>query len=275
METVGSATEQQINRFYSALNGFDIHVVLTARDLARQIPSAWQQKLKRRSKTSYGDHLRRVLEEPSQTSGFWRNQNVAQVAERWAVSLPAERIHIVTVPPSGASRALLLKRFCSVIHVDPERLDDAIDESNSSLSSPQAELLRRVNDALGDRLQVRRAGYNRSAKHYFAKQVLAAQTGAPLRVPSHHADQVRTLSSRIAADIRAGGYDVVGTLTDLEPLLFGESESYADVGYLEVTDATVAEAGVQAIAMMLDRRHNDLQRIAELRQRLDNHSSRG
>ena len=53
---------------------------------------------------------------------------------------------------------------------------------NPSLNTPQAERLRRVNDALGDRLPDRVAGYHRLVNGYFAMTVLAAQSGSPAGV---------------------------------------------------------------------------------------------
>jgi hypothetical protein len=268
MEIVGSATPKQIERFYGILNGFEIHVIITARDLARQIPSAWQQRLKRRSRSSYDRYLSSVLDDPQLTYAFWRGQDIAEVAQRWAAPLSPDRVHVVTVPPAGGPRRLLLERFCAVIGVDPEQLDTEVADANASLSAPQAELMRRVNDALGERLKERRGQYNLLGKNYLAKEVLAPQSGPPLKLPARYADRVRELSSRIADDIRAGGYDVVGDLGDLEPTVFGEAAGDLGQFELDANDATVAEAGVQAVATMLEHRYQDMQLVSELRREL-------
>jgi hypothetical protein len=152
--------------------------------------------------------------------------------------------------------------------VDPEQLDSEVASDNSSLSAPQAELMRRVNLALGDRLAHRQTGYNRLGKRYFAKEVLAAQIGPPLKLPARYAKVTRRLSRRMIEDIRAEGYHVVGDLADLEPTVFGESTGSVDQFSVDVNDATVAEAGVQAIATLLDRRYQDLLDLDDLRKRL-------
>jgi len=267
MEIIGSATPEQIERFYGALEGFEIHVIITARDLARQIPSAWQQRLKRRSRSSYDRYLSAVLDDPELTYGFWRGQDIAEVAQRWSAPLSPERVHIVSVPPAGGPRGLLLERFCSVIGVDPAQIDTDIADVNPSLSAPQAELMRRVNDALGDRLKDRRGQYNLLGKNYLAQEVLAPQSGPPLKLPIRYADRVRELSSRIADDIRAGGYDVVGDLADLAPTVFGQTTGDEEFD-LDATDATLVDAGVQAMATMLEHRYQDMQLISELRRQL-------
>jgi len=266
-ELLAPAMPEQVDRLIALLDDFDVHIIITARDLARQIPSGWQQRVKRRAGTSYEEYLSLVLDDPDLAYPFWRNQDVAEVARRWGKPLSPNRVHIVTLPPSGAPPGTLLERFCSVVGVDPGALDSEVARDNPSLSAPQAELLRRVNMALGDRLQHRQVGYNRLGKRYFAKEVLAAQAGPSLKVPDRYAERCRQLSARIIDDIRTDGYDVVGDITDLEPTIFGESTGDAKQLLTDVTDATVAEAGVQAIATLLDQRYHDLLTIDELREK--------
>ncbi len=268
MEIVAAATPKQIERFFGVLGDFDVHIIITARDLARQIPSGWQQRVKRRRRTPYDQYLRNVLEDPALTLDFWRSQDVAEVAQRWGEALPPPRVHIVTVPPAGAAPRLLLQRFCAVIGVDPNGLDTEVAVTNSSLSSPQAELMRRVNTALGERLTGRRTGYNQLAKTYLAKTVLAAQGGPALKLPARYADRCRAVSARISADLAAAGYDIVGNLSDLEPTVFGAPNGNLEQFNLDANDENVAESAVQAIATMLVQRHEDLTVIADLRTRL-------
>ena len=64
MEVIVGATPEQIERFYSALTGFDIHIIITARDLARLIPAAWQQSVRRRSDESFDRYLKALLDDP-------------------------------------------------------------------------------------------------------------------------------------------------------------------------------------------------------------------
>jgi len=268
-ELLAPAMPEQIDRFLAMLDRFEVHVIITARDLARQVPSGWQQRVKRRVGTSYDRYLRLVMDDQDLAYHFWRSQDIAEVARRWGKPLSPDRVHIVTVPPSGSPPGLLLERFCSVIGVDADRLDTEVAKDNSSLSAPQAELMRRVNIALGQRLQHRQAGYNRLGKKYFAKEVLAAQIGPPLKLPARYAERCVELSRRMIDEIRAEGYDVVGDLADLEPTVFGDPTGPAgELDADDANDATVAEAGVQAIATLLDQRYQDLTLIRELRSEL-------
>ena len=96
MEVIVGATPEQIER-YSALTGFDIHIIITARDLARLIPAAWQQSVRRRSDESFDRYLKALLDEPELTHAVWRRQDIAEIARRWGAALASDHIHIVTV----------------------------------------------------------------------------------------------------------------------------------------------------------------------------------
>ena len=265
MEVAVAATPKQIKRFYAALSGFDIHVIITARDLARLIPAAWQQTVRSRSDQSFDLYLRELLDDPDLNHVIWRRLNIAEIARRWGGSLAPDNVHIVTVPPAGAPQGLLLERFCSVVGVDPECVETDVVRTNPSLKAPQAELLRRVNEALGDRLPDR-ATYRRLLNGFFAMTVLAAQSGPPLRLPMRYADTTHGLYERMATEIRNQGYDVVGDLADLEPTVFSAGDD-TDLVDLVASDANVAEAGVRALASMLEQRQRDLELIRELRER--------
>jgi len=45
-ELFSAASAEQARRALAAFDGIDVHVVITARDLARAMPSAWQERLK-------------------------------------------------------------------------------------------------------------------------------------------------------------------------------------------------------------------------------------
>ena len=127
----------------------DVHLVVTLRDLGRQIPSAWQQTLQSGGSLSYAAYLRR-LRGPrgrGRTRRLWSSKDVAAILERWSAHVPAERIHLVTVPPPGSPQQTLLERYSRVLGIDPERLDRDVERSNESIGRVQAELLRRVNRA--------------------------------------------------------------------------------------------------------------------------------
>jgi hypothetical protein len=233
--------------------------VLTVRDLRRQIPAEWQQRVKTRSTLTYEKFLEGVVDHSERGAKFWRVQDTYDVAERWRGDLPAEHVHIVTTPPAGSAPTLLLERYCQVLGVDPSVVDTEQSRRNESLGAQQVELMRRVNVALGDRLPHPRAGYNRVAKNEFANAVLAAQGGSRLELPASLDQWCSGEAQRVVDQIRSAGYDVVGELDDLLPPVRGDS---ADIQ--TITDEMVAASAVDGIAALLVQRDEDVKRIRAL-----------
>jgi hypothetical protein len=244
-ESLAPATAGQARRLVEHLDGTEVHVVLTVRDLARQVPSVWQQKVTARRRYTYEQYLAAVVDRRRRARDFWASQDLPAVLERWGSAVPAERIHVVTVPPAGSDPDLLLERFCAVLGVDPRTLDTRVPRRNVSLGLVQTELLRRVNTELGGRLR-RREAYRRAGKMYLGKRILSAQQGTPARLPRRLQEWCGAVSAAHVDAVREGGYDVVGSLEDLLP----EPSSFADDPQ-RVTDAEVADAAARAIAAML------------------------
>ena len=191
-EALAPSEPAQVRALMAALDGCDVHVVITARDLARQIPSEWQQTLKDRAVLPYADFCREVVEgQSAAATEFWSRQDVVEVARRWSVDLPPDRVHIVPVPPPGSPPEQLLDMFCGLIGCDPASLSEPAG-FNPSLGAEQAEVLRRVNVALGSQLsniRVKR-GYRDVVRVGLAKGVLSQQEGTPLRLPARPAGLV-------------------------------------------------------------------------------------
>ncbi len=267
-EWLAPCTRDEASRLHAALEGFEIHIVITARDLARQIPSDWQQCIQQRQVLTYAEFLRGITD-PVRKHEFWRYHDVADIAARWRGPLPADHVHIVTVPVSGSAPGLLLKRFCSLLDLDPGSLSATAPRDNPSLGAVQAEVLRRVNVALGDRLGHSRAGYGRVGKRYLAGKVLAPQPSPPLSLPAHLADWCQHVSADTVRQLSDARYDVVGDLRELMP-----TWPTAQTAAAEVSDADVAESAVQALASMLEQRHLDLERLGQLRERVRSQEAR-
>jgi hypothetical protein len=255
-ESLAPASTEQVRRLVARLTGVEVHVVVTVRDLARQLPSVWQQKLSARKSYTFEEFLDAVVARSPRAREFWDSQDLPSVLDRWSAAVPSERIHVVTVPPVGSPPGLLLERFCRVLSVDPSVVDPEVPRANAALGRGQAELLRRVNLALGDRLATRQA--NRPVKLYFAKRVLAAQKGSPTLAPARLEEWCRETSATHQRHLRLGGYDVVGSLEDLAP----RTESFTEEDQTAV-EQEVSEAAVAAIATMLVDRHRGTTRRAK------------
>ncbi len=259
-ESLAAARPPQVRRLLEACTDREVHVVLTVRDLARQLPSSWQQELKSGKTEGYLDYLARLRDhqERGLTRHPWIQLDPPAVLARWREHLPPERIHVVTVPPRGSSTDLLLARFCEVLGVDAARLTPAARASNTSLGTAQAELLRRVNGELSDDHR-RRQVYGDVGKRFFASQVLGPQRGERILVPEQVREWCVGVAEEQVATLAAAGYDVAGTLEDLRcpDSAFSPDEAAPD-------EAAVAQAAVEALGAVLAMRSE-----AVLRRRRD------
>src|SRR5680860_373830 len=262
-ELFAGAGPKHVARLVEALPGWEIHLVITLRDLGRQLASAWQQRIKARGLESYPDFLAAARAGRPSVNAFWNHHDPVGVLARWRTQVPPERVHLVTVPPAGAPPDLLLKRFCSVLDVDPATLTASTPDDNTSLGLVQAEVLRRVNVALGDRLPHPSAGYRRVGKGYLARHVLSPQRGTPPRLPAELEHWCMETSRGWIDTLGGAGYHVVGDLTDLLP----GDRSFTDVDQA-VTDANIAVSAADALAAMLDTRLIELRDLDALRSRL-------
>lgn len=259
-ETLAPATLDQIDGLLARLPGHEVHVVVTARDIARQVPSAWQERVKTRSTDGYDTFLHDVVHRGPAAAQFWRVHDLPDVLGRWSQRVPADRVHVVTVPQRGAPPDLLLERFCRLLGVAPETLERGAARSNTSIGLVQAELMRRVNDALGERLPTPPAGYGAHGKRFLGEDVLAGQRGTPPRLPSDLAGWCAETAGEWRRAIVEQGYDVVGDLDDLEPVPSTYTDDPQHVG-----DADLVASATEAIATMLDRRHQERAELEDLR----------
>ncbi|TIC82721.1 hypothetical protein [Nocardioides sp. GY 10127] len=221
-EILATATRTQAARALADLgqgDGTDIHVLISVRDLARQIPAEWQETIKHRATLSYATFLTdlRSAERSTRVSSwFWAAQEIPAILERWGQDLPPENIHLVTVPPPGADRGLLWRRFAEAFELDGIDLDLAADRANASLGVPEAALVRRINLAATG--VVPPPDYRELVRELLAHRTLSARSGSPrLSLPPDVHPWAVELWGTWEAEIADRGYDVVGDLADLHP----------------------------------------------------------
>lgn len=217
-ETLTRTHDEQVRRAAASLSSTDLHVVITVRDLARQVPAVWQEHVKNRGVVGFDRFLEDVVERPrsNRYRFFWEAQDVLGVLERWSAAVPAERIHVVTVPQPGALPGLLWQRFASVMGVDPAVVDTDVPLSNVSLGVAEAELLRQLNPALRKRLDW--TAYEREVKSGLAERLAARPGSIRLSLPVERREWAAERADQIVAGIEKAGYDVVGDLDELRPV---------------------------------------------------------
>ena len=268
-EILATASRVQIGRALSSLghgDGVEVHLVLSVRDLVRQIPAEWQENVKHRAQLGYGAFLDQITDPERGTrigAWFWGVQEVPDILDRWGQDLPPDHIHVVTVPPPGGAPELLWKRFSQAFGLDGIDLDLEGERHNPSLGVPETTLLRRINRKTNAELPP--ADYRPLVRELLAHQTLSRRTASPrLALPPDLHPWVQELSASWIAEVEARGYDVIGDLGDLvgaPPVA-----EYADPD--RPRERQVAAAAVDAItALLLDNarlRHDTGRLHAEL-----------
>jgi hypothetical protein len=248
-EILAGSSRRRAERALEDLEGMDVHLVYTARDLGRQVPSDWQERVKNGSTVSFRDFQEDIRQRlvTGRTGGtFWRAQDVVDVLDRWGSSLPPDRVHVVTAPQRGAPPALLWERFGAAVGFDGHAITpDAGARSNQTLGSVQAELLRRVNEQLGDR--VPQPHYAKLVKRQFSQGTLTQQSSPPARCFPDLLEELRTFAIQANDVLLARGYQVHGDLADLVPAVDGGET----VDPSALSPEQLAEAATAALADVL------------------------
>jgi len=227
-ELLGGATPEQCRRVVDTLAGpaaREVHVVFTARDLARQLPSDWQEQVKHRHDVTLsrfvGDLVRLGLDAPAPFGElFWGLHDAAAVLGTWAAVVPVQQLHLVTLPHQRSGPNDLWERFARAAALERLDLDLEVGPRNESLGVAEAELLRLLTAHLRGRLAPRH--YDDLVRGVLAETVLVSPRRAvpaserPTLPPEYH-HWVRCRSEQLVEAVKVAGYDVVGDLTDLLP----------------------------------------------------------
>ncbi|WP_310964300.1 hypothetical protein [Nocardioides terrisoli] len=236
-ELLATADADVIRRARADLADAELHVVVTARDPARALPAAWQESVKQGRRLTYRQFLDRARE-----GEVWlaRAMDVDAVLESWGADLPADRLHLVTLPRPGADRDLLWQRFCDALGIDPDSGPLPADRSNESLGIAETQLLRRVNRRHGRR----NPEAHRLLKYVVAEGALSLRDSMPILLPPEDHAWVAELAERWIGWVRERGVPVSGDLDDLRPRPTQGEWRDPD----EPVPAEVAGAAVDALA---------------------------
>lgn len=257
MEFLGPRSRDKIDLLARHLDG-RMDVVLTARDLARNITAMWQESVQNGSAVTWADYLQAVRAEDGSPVArtFWNHQGVASIAQRWSEAVGRERFTLMTVPPPGAPHSLLWERFASVVGLDPASFTMDV-RANRSIGLSTAMVMRELNELLVADSDQAKAGdiryYDLLVKHQLAKRRLpAAKNEAKLGLDAswvfkRGAAEVRRLKSQ--------GHHVVGDLDELMPQRVPGIQPQ-DIAPSELHRATMdALVGMTQIAIEREGRH--------------------
>jgi hypothetical protein len=248
-ENFASASTAQIDRALADLDFADVHLVFTARDIARQLPAAWQERMKNRDTLGYREFLDRVhdgMTGAGPRRWFWPLHDWPEILDRWSRGLSPDRVHVVTLPRSGADPGLLWGRFADVLGIDPAGYDLDVTRDNTSLTAAEAAVLRDLNETIKD-ADIPWPVYRTAIKHGLSG-ALGEQRAATARIelPEDVYDWVVAWSQDAVDRLRSAGYAVTG---DLDELLPAARPLGADPDDVPATDR--ADAAGQMLGAML------------------------
>ncbi|GAB3015116.1 hypothetical protein GCM10011376_06600 [Nocardioides flavus (ex Wang et al. 2016)] len=273
-EIFARATPTQVERALASLGDAEVHLVLSVRDLVRQVPAEWQENVKHRSHITYERFLRTIRDPERDSrigSWFWAVQEIPDILERWGSSLPPEHVHLVTVPPPGSDRGELWRRFSRTFGLDDLPLDLTAERENPSLGVPETALLRTVNERVTSIIappDYRPLVRETLAHQTLSRGVASARLGLP---PDDHA-WARRLSREWIDVLAERGYDVAGSLDDLlgpdagtfiDPDAVGADELLPPA--LDAISALLVEAA--RLRAVEERLHEELREAREERDR--------
>lgn len=229
-EILAGARPQQIRRAMADLEGSEVHLVYSARDLARQIPAEWQEGVKHRRRRTFARFLRQVqnARRTKPTMWFWKAQGLPDVLTRWGHGLPPEQIHLVTVPQSGAPRDLLWHRYCEALGIDPAWAPAESSRENVSIGTAETALLRRLNRRL------KKAGlpgedYRRLVRQLVVHETLAQRTDMTrATLPPSAYPWVEEIAQDWVDWVEGSGIHVIGDVADLRPVRPAEDAVWRD-----------------------------------------------
>ncbi len=242
-ERLAACTVEEVDRAVASLAPAEVHVVYTTRGLTELFPAEWQEHVKDCDTRTFDTWLGDVTaDKEKREEWFWHVHDVADVLRRWGSAVPADRLHVLTLPPPGSPPKLLWERFTSVLGIDPNGVDTDV-RANASLGAEGAEVLRRVNEAL--------PGFPVWHRVLLTREVLAHRILAPrtnktrITLPADRARWVREYTDQLLIDLKSQDFHIVG---DLDELLPGD-DAFAQAEGGNASD--VLDAATDAIAGLL------------------------
>src|SRR5262249_21699044 len=204
-ELFSAADAEEADRAVRSLLPAEVHIVLTVRDFATLLPAEWQETVKTRSPMPWEQWLDRVIDaapdpDRRRRMRFWTMHDTLAILRLWSRDIPPDRVHVITLPQQGGTGELWL-RFAAVLGIDSSTIDLPQHRENPSLGLAEAEFLRRLNEALPDR--VPRWFYTWNIKRILANDVLSSRPPrARLVLPPERQAWAREQAEILAAGLR-------------------------------------------------------------------------
>ncbi|TIC87393.1 hypothetical protein E8D34_09685 [Nocardioides sp. GY 10113] len=215
VEHFASMDPDSVRRLAEEFPDTTVDIVLTVRDLGRQVPSAWQSTLKNGHAWSFEEYVAGIASsEPNDARRqFWSRQHIPRIVRKWSQVFGTDRLTVVLVPPPGSPHSLW-ERFCAAADIadadgwpEPER-------TNQSLGAASAQLLIKVNALAGE---LTPPDQRRLIKP-LARDVLPALALDEPAIGFQVPDWLRARAAADADALKRSGVRLIGDLSDLTPV---------------------------------------------------------
>jgi len=222
--------------------GVELRIIVTARDLARQLPSEYQQLLKHRLTITYDGFLEQVRRRKGVGEQFWRRQDLVGICDTWGKRLQPGQVHVIAVPAFHTDPSAVYRLFGDVVGFDHHLLHIPDWDVNASFGVVEAELVRRLNLTLGDRLLDYEKEYAPAVRRVLIRRSIARGASPKITLPPEHLEWVRALSRQALDTLRERGYVLHGDASLLVP--------HDDAAHPmpQISEAEMAEAAISAMA---------------------------
>jgi hypothetical protein len=252
-EALAAAQSPLVARAMADLEPAEVHLVYSARDLARQIPAEWQDGVTHRRQKSFAKFLETVRRAPRRGARlwFWRVQGLPDVLNRWAYNLPPEHVHLVTVPQEDEPRDELWRRYCEAFRIDPAWAPEESRHHSESIGTAEAALIRRLNRRLNaNRRRLPADDYRRLVRELVVHQTLARRQDMVYgSLPPEAIPWAEEVAGEWIDWVEGAGIDVIGDLDDLRPRRLEPGARWVDPD--KPNQAHMVDAALDAIEVLL------------------------
>lgn len=250
-EWLCQAPDAAVGRVVRDLGGERVHVIATVRPLAKILPSSWQQFLQNGLRVDYDSWLRGMLLEPpyeKPTPTFWQRHRHDEVLARWAKYAGADHVTAIIVDSKDHSK--VFRQFETLLDLPAGILvPEPPEKDNRSLTWPEAELLRHVNDVFKKRGWPDSL-YRSAVRSGFVSRLAALRPSSSdmpkIGMPKWAAERAAEIGAEAAANIARLGINVIGDLDSLGRMPTDVDETDTPPALLPADIA--AEAIIGAIA---------------------------
>ena len=248
-ERLSLCSIKQLRKAVRSFPDSEVHVIVTVRDLARVLVSAWQEDVKNDKTWTWREYVD-ACRDPAMVNrtparAFWVRQDVVKICEAWEAAVPAGRLHVVTVPQPPAPPGPLVERFGSVVGFDPALFTAEPGWNNELVGVAGTEVIRRLNERMEGRLKQRQ--YDHAIKANLVPMLAKRTEPVRFSLPDEELPWVNERADETIRLLRSRGYPVVGDLEDLRPQArSGRRPDDADTSEL-------LEASLDALAMLTER----------------------